>query len=404
MKRLGDNMEALKRMDYTPQNRPIAGLLSDIEDGYIDLEPNYQRCFVWNETMQKELIYSVMFKNPIGTLTLWEKNQEDKKITDGLQRLTTLRKFFKDELYVDGKIAKKILQLNLPIIDKVLENNENPAEVKKAKKLQRIFIQKNPRLYYSDFTEKMKQYFKDFEIPVMNIRYATEKDIRDYFRRIQLQEKLKAGEIINSIDSNVLQKIMEQINDLKALKVKLGFAQDKRREFEKVYYSLIGILEGKFTLGVLDKKIIKYVEELDERADEFYSNTDLQDKISKLNNNFNDITELSTNIEIGRSDLKFLIFQCANDFYGLKQTYGLQDIIEAFGIVCNRFRAFYSYKPLEEAKKDYFTEEMLANKNLMDDYQSVSILRRSSHKLDSFEEKMETMRNLIEYEITNKVK
>ncbi len=396
-------MSTLKRMDYTPQNRPIAGLLSDIDDGYIDLEPKYQRCFVWNEAMQKELIYSVMFKNPIGTLTLWEKSQEDKKITDGLQRLTTLRRFFKNELYVDGKIAKAIIELSLPIIDKAVESNENPVETKKAKRLKRMFIQKNPRLYYSDFTERMMQYFKDFEIPVMNIRYATEKDIRDYFRRIQIQEKLKAGEIINSIDSNVLQKIMLQINDLNALKSKLGFAQDKRHEFEKVYYSLIGILEGKFTLGVLDKKIIRYVEDLDERAEEFYSNVELQDKINKLNTNFNAITELDISIELGRSDLKFLIFQCANDFYGLKQEYGLQSIVQAFGAVCNRFKAFYSYKTLEEAIKDYFTPKMLADKSLMEDYKTVSILRKSSHKLHSVEERMQILRDLIEYEIKNKV-
>lgn len=392
-------MSLPKRMDYTPQNRPIAGLLSDIEDNIIDLEPKFQRRFVWNPNMQKELIYSVMLKNPIGTLTLWELSQDDKKITDGLQRLTTLKNFFKDEFYVDGKIAKIIIQINLPVIDRIIESNENSNEVRKAKKLKRLFIQKNPKLYYSDFIEKMMQYFKDFEIPVMNIRYASENEIRDYFRRIQLQEKLKAGEIINSLDSNVLDDLMSKINNINLLKSRLGFGKDKRLEFEKVYYSLIGILEGKFALGVLDKKIIKYVESLDERQEEFYGNYSLQDKITKINNNFNSISELDIHIELGRSDLKFLIFQCAYDFHGLKQKYGLLSIIKAFDAVCNRFKAFYSYKSQEEALKDYFTPEMIANEDLIKDYQSVAVLRKSSHKLDSFEEKMQTMRKLIEYEI-----
>lgn len=392
-------MQQIQKMDYTPQNRPIAGLLSDIEDGIIDLEPKFQRNYVWNEMMQRELIYSVMLRNPIGTVTLWEKEQNDKKITDGLQRLTTLKRFSQNKFYVDGKIAKMIIGVHMPIINKIIDNNESRAEVKKANRLKHLFIQKNPKLYYSDFIEKMEQYYKDFEIPVMNIRYATERDIRDYFQRIQLQEKLKAGEIINAIDSNVLENIMSQINNLDDLKKKLGFALDKRREFEKVYYSLIGIIEGKFTLGVLDKKIIKYAEEIDERSEEFYANTELQNKITKINNNFNEISQLDINLELGRSDLKFLIFQCSNDFYGLKQTYGLSDILKAFGIVCNRFKAFYSYRPDEEVKKDYFPNEILGNTNLMKQYQLVSTLRKSSHKIESFEEKMRLMKDLIEREI-----
>lgn len=388
-----------KRMDYTPQNRPIAGLLSDIEDKIIDMEPKFQRKFVWNEGMQKELIYSVMLKNPIGTVTLWEKSQDDKKITDGLQRLTTLNNFVKGKFYIDGKIAKTIIDVYMDLINKSVESGKQDKDFKKASKLKNLYAQKNPRLYYSDFLEKMCQYYRDFEIPVMNIRYADEQDIRDYFCRIQLQEKLKAGEIINAIDSSVLENIMSQISDLTLFKQKIGFSRDKRKEFEKVYYSLIGILEGKFSLGVLDKKIIKYVEELDSRKEEFDNNKELQIKITKINNNFNDIANLDIYLELGRSDLKFLIFQCANDFYGLKQNYGLKEIMNSFGRVCNRFKAFYSYRPEQEVKKDYFPDYLLNDNELMQKYQLVSTLRKSSHKLDSFENKMEMMKELIELDI-----
>ena len=102
-------MEKIEKMEYSPHNRPISGLLSDITDGIIDLEPKFQRKYVWNEAMQKELIYSVMLKNPIGTITLWEKERNDLKVTDGLQRLTTLKRFVENKFYVDGKIAKNII-------------------------------------------------------------------------------------------------------------------------------------------------------------------------------------------------------------------------------------------------------------------------------------------------------
>ena len=392
-------MEKIEKMEYSPHNRPISGLLSDITDGIIDLEPKFQRKYVWNEAMQKELIYSVMLKNPIGTITLWEKERNDLKVTDGLQRLTTLKRFVENKFYVDGKIAKNIINLHMDFINKTIEVNANKDDVKKAIKLKSMLTKKNPKIYYSDFVERMVQYYKDFEIPVMGIRYANETSIRDYFRRIQIQEKLKAGEIINAIESSTLDQIMNNIEDIELLKKKLGFALDKRKEFEKVYYSLIGILEGKFTLGVLDKKIIKYIEELDERAEDFYANKELQNKITKINNNFNEISQIDICLELGRSDLKFLIFQCANDFYGLKQNYGLYNILTAFGTVCNRFKAFYSYKPEEEVRKTYFPNEILKNTDLMTKYQLVSTLRKSSHKIESFEEKMKILKELIELEI-----
>lgn len=392
-------MGKIKKMEYSPHNRPISGLLSDIIDEIIDLEPKFQRRYVWNESMQKELIYSVMLKNPIGTITLWEKDRGDLKVTDGLQRLTTLKRFIENKFYIDGKIAKNIIEIHLDLINKTIENSSDKIDKNKAEKLKSMLIKKNPRIYYSDFIERMTQYFKDFEIPVMGIRYADETCIRDYFRRIQIQEKLKAGEIIHAIESLTLDQVMNQIDDINSLKKKLGFALDKRKEFEKVYYSLIGILEGKFTLGVLDRKIIKYVEELDERAEDFYSNKELQNKISKINNNFNEISKMDICLELGRSDLKFLIFQCANDFYGLKQNYGLYNILAAFGIVCNRFKAFYSYKPEEEVRKAYFPPEILNNSDLLKKYQVVSTLRKSSHKIESFEEKMKILKELIELEI-----
>lgn len=398
-----------KRMDATPQNMTIQRLLLDLSDGKIEKNPSFQREYVWNTNMQRELIFSIAFGNPIGAVTLWRhyhNNKDNIFVVDGLQRLTTIENYYNNEFYICGKHALGILNYyqNLILLAKDSKN-----ESQKAKTLLMKMSQNNPKLYFQDFIERMQIDFLSQEIAIINIHNSSEEDIRAYFLRIQNQEKLKAGEIINAIDSNVLEKILQEIKDPNTNNIKiksdLGFNSD-RNEFEKIYYSMIAILEGKLSLGAKDDQIVKYVEEIDKRVHEFENNTDLKALIANINLNLKDISDLNIKEHIGRTNLKFLIFLAAKNFYGLKSEYSIKDIMQGFVSVCNRFKAFHSYdtrsEKLEIAFREFSSMDKERLENTKKDYEQISMLRKGTHRLDKFEKRMQKLAELISMDIRYK--
>ncbi len=392
-----------KRMDATPQNMTLQKILFDLSNGDIVKNPSYQREYVWSESMQKELVYSIAFGNPIGAITLWKKG-ETSYVIDGLQRLSTIERFCNNEFFINGKNAKDIIQCYIQDIRKAVESSNDKT---KAKILLAKLGQNNPKIFYKDFTDRMKMYFSNQELALININNASESEIRRYFVRIQNQEKLKAGEIINAIDSKVLSECISNLklsNDGKIkIKSNLGFNSD-RKEFEKIYYSLIAILEKKLPLGANDNQIIKYAEDIDKRRDEFANNATLKEEIDNINSNLNDIADLDIKMKIGRTNLKFLIFVAAHDFYGLTREFGLADIMRAFLRVTERFSVFHAYGSRNELTNSLFKDypkPLSASEldELKKVYEAISMLRKGSHNLEKFEQLMLKLIELIRYEI-----
>lgn len=64
----------------------------------IDLCPDFQRNFVWNPTRQSRLIESVLLRIPLPAFYLDASNQGRWLVVDGLQRLTTLDRFYTNQL------------------------------------------------------------------------------------------------------------------------------------------------------------------------------------------------------------------------------------------------------------------------------------------------------------------
>lgn len=64
----------------------------------IDLRPDFQRNFVWNHTRQSRLIESVLLRIPLPAFYLDASNQGRWLVVDGLQRLTTLDRFYTNQL------------------------------------------------------------------------------------------------------------------------------------------------------------------------------------------------------------------------------------------------------------------------------------------------------------------
>lgn len=72
---------------------PILQVMRKIKQGAIDLEPEFQRNFVWDETRQSRLIESVLIRIPLPAFYLDVVNERKWLVVDGLQRLSTLDRF-----------------------------------------------------------------------------------------------------------------------------------------------------------------------------------------------------------------------------------------------------------------------------------------------------------------------
>ena len=79
----------------------VATILSQIEQGNIDLNPGFQRRNAWNDNKRSKLIESIMIGYPIPEIVLAEnKNKRNSYIViDGKQRLLTIAGFKNPEVY-----------------------------------------------------------------------------------------------------------------------------------------------------------------------------------------------------------------------------------------------------------------------------------------------------------------
>lgn len=125
-----DEIERQKRV-YDPdsiyvENKPfsIRQLMDLIEQGDLDLAPNFQRHFVWDRTRQSLLIESILLGLPLPALYLSQFSDGILTVVDGLQRIHTIRNFVNNKLrlcnleYLDvcnGKTFEEIKKILPPL-------------------------------------------------------------------------------------------------------------------------------------------------------------------------------------------------------------------------------------------------------------------------------------------------
>lgn len=73
-------------------------LVTRIREGELDLTPDFQRkSGIWTEKAQSRLIESILIRIPLPAFYMDATNDEKWLVVDGLQRLTTLRRFVVDD-------------------------------------------------------------------------------------------------------------------------------------------------------------------------------------------------------------------------------------------------------------------------------------------------------------------
>ena len=80
------------------ESRTVHEVLRRIGKGQFIMNPEFQRDFIWKEDKQSKLIESVIMRIPLPVLYLAEDEQGRMIVVDGLQRLTTFKRFVNNEL------------------------------------------------------------------------------------------------------------------------------------------------------------------------------------------------------------------------------------------------------------------------------------------------------------------
>ena len=84
------------------ENRTVFDVLRRINQGQFVMDPDFQRDFIWDEGKQSKLIESVLMRIPLPVFYLAEDQKGRMVVVDGLQRLTTFKR------YVDGELRLRL--------------------------------------------------------------------------------------------------------------------------------------------------------------------------------------------------------------------------------------------------------------------------------------------------------
>ena len=370
-------------MSFSYDSRPIQTLLNQIQnvnkrDG-IDLRPPYQRGYIWNSDFKDKLIYSIVKSYPIGNISLRVRSDKNEKgatqeVVDGQQRLTTIYKFVSDEYAIQSDISKKIIEYIIEYM-----GDEKDPKLEKLKK--RLNNRGKVSLKYSQFPESIKNNILAYNISITNITNATDEEIAEYFRYLQNQERLRAGEIINSVPTTKLDKYLNAIEDKDLLLSKLSFS-NTRKQFDRIFYSILGLEDGQIGFGVMDKDVMAFVSECKELNDETIVSAERL--IAQLNLICSDDTIPVNYISCNARSIKFLLLLTSLGLVDLST--GRKKKLKALDAINKKLSSFSSAKADSVSATFYGYSEPV-----IEEYRLLALISKGGHSLKRVQNRMQIL-------------
>lgn len=104
-----------RKVDFDTYDLSVQQLLAMVHEGQIEIAPEYQRHFRWENQRQSQLIESIFLGIPVPSLFMATNRDNSWEVVDGVQRISTLIHFAGDE-----KIRQRI-RLKQPLVIEGLE-------------------------------------------------------------------------------------------------------------------------------------------------------------------------------------------------------------------------------------------------------------------------------------------
>ena len=382
-------------MSFSYDSRPIQTLMNQIQnvnkrDG-IDLQPSYQRGYIWSADFKDKLIYSIIKSYPIGNISLRVRSDRNSKgamqeVVDGQQRLTTIYQFVSDEYTIQGEVSRKIIEY---IVEYMGE--ERDPKLERLKK--RLNNRGKIALKYSQLPESIKNNIQAYNISITNITNATDDEISEYFRYLQNQERLRAGEIINSVPETQLEKYINAIADKELLLSKLSFS-NTRKQFDRVFYSILGLEDGQIGFGVMDRDVMAFVSDCKELHEDTIVNTNRL--IDQLNLICRDETIPVGYISCNARAIKFLLLLASLGLVDFSQDRKRK--LKALDSINKKLSAFSS------AKADSVSETFYGySAPVIEEYRLLALISKGGHSLKRVQNRMEILAYYVN-DFTNQAK
>lgn len=169
--------------DIFVENKPFSlKQINDlIDDGDIELSPDFQRNFIWDNTRQSRLIESIFLGLPLPSIYLSQYKDGRLTIVDGLQRIMTIRRFLRNELRLN----------NLEYIEEC--NGKTYSQLKEAFSPLRLrrFGQTQIMCFVIDYRSPNKLKFDLFRRLNTGGKPLNNQEIRNCLSRADLRKALK---------------------------------------------------------------------------------------------------------------------------------------------------------------------------------------------------------------------
>lgn len=192
---------------------------------------------------------------------------------------------------------------------------------------------------------------------------------------------MRAGEIINSVPDTELDKYLKMINDIDLLLDKLSFG-NKRKQFDRVFYSILGLIDGKIGFGVTDKEVMRFVSECSELNEETIAKTlyciDVLNSI--VDNNSIPIKYMSCNARA----MKFFLLLIVLKFVDF--TENGKDKLKALDSINEKLSAFSSAKA--DSVKGAFHGYSDA---VVEEYRLLALISKGGHSFKRVENRMKIL-------------
>ncbi len=279
----------MQKFTTAPASIPFSQLQRELKNeryiGNIDTKPWYQREYVWTGRFKRDLIISILKGYPIGVITTRQKlNNNILEIVDGQQRIKTINEFLTNELTLNGTHSR----LAKEVVEKMGYKN-----------------QKN--IYkFKDLPIDLKDELIRNTIATQNIITDNDSEVSEYFYMIQNQEKLKAGEIIESFPETHFDNLfIKYEKEIEKFNEYINY-KNNRKEFLKILFSILAFEKNKLPLGSLDENIIKFVRNFTNSDLKKENDLDEEEVYNQFENQLKKIVKLEESIDVGIAKKRFI--------------------------------------------------------------------------------------------------
>lgn len=385
-------------IQFSPAHSDTISFTLDTIDAYerkigvnrLNLRPSYQRGEAWKTEYKEKLIYSLITNYPIGNFIVRKlditTNQATAEVVDGQQRLLTIREFVRKGMELSSALSKTIISEKEEFYKYDIEQGINPDAVKIYKKYL-LNPDQTIKLTFNLLPSLIQTQILNYNLSIIDIQRSSDEAVAQYFRFIQNQERLRAGEIINAIPNSPVSIYLDRINSREQFLKVIGW-KEERKEFEKIFYSMIGIFDKKLLLGTTDKNIIDYIVAFKELSPE------AENRVCKMIEYINYVSTLDfNNLHFNKRLLKFFLL-----LSGYNKVDFSVNTKEKFAALCRintRIAQFNSgdTKMIDNLFHGY-------PENIKEKYRNVFLLGRGSHSNDVMLKKISDLAALIEFELS----